>query len=78
LGWPYSERRIYAADFSFPTSNGGAYEVLPEFDFLYTDQGEMYLVLAIMGTDMRSTWRTLIARDIRNGSQNQTGLLRST
>ena len=51
LAWPYSERRIYPADFSFPTSNEGSYEVLHEFDFLYTDQGEMYFVLAIMGTE---------------------------
>jgi hypothetical protein len=51
LEWPYSERRIYPADFSFPTPDGGSYEVLHEFDFLYTEQGEMYFVLAILGTE---------------------------
>ena len=51
LEWPYSERRIYAADFCFPTENGDSYEVLHEFDFLHTDQGEMYFVLAILGTE---------------------------
>lgn len=51
LEWPYSERRIYAADFYFPTEDGGSYEVLREFDFLHTDQGEMYFVLAMLGTE---------------------------
>jgi hypothetical protein len=51
LEWPYSERRIYPADFSFPAPDGGSYEVLHEFDFLYTEQGEMYFVLAILGTE---------------------------
>lgn len=51
LECPYSERRIYAADFCFPTEDGGSYEVLHEFDFLHTDQGEMYFVLAILGTE---------------------------
>ena len=51
LEWPYSERRIYPADFSFPTPDGGSYEVLHEFDFLCTERGEMYFVLAILGTE---------------------------
>ena len=51
LKWPYSERRIYTAGFSFPAPDGGSFEVLHEFDFLYTDQGEMYFVLAILGTE---------------------------
>jgi hypothetical protein len=51
LEWPYSERRIYPADFSFPTPDGDSYEVLHEFDFLHTEQGEMYFVLAILGTE---------------------------
>lgn len=51
LEWPYSERRIYPADFSFPTPDGDSHEVLHEFDFLHTEQGEMYFVLAILGTE---------------------------
>ncbi len=51
LEWPYSEQRIYPADFSFPISDGSSYQVLHEFDFLYTEQGEMYFVLAILGTE---------------------------
>jgi len=51
LEWPYSERRIYAANFNFPTPDGSSYEVLYEFDFLHTEQGEMYFVMAIMGTE---------------------------
>ena len=51
LEWPYSERRIYPADFSFQDPDGGSYEVLHEFGFLYTEQGEMYFVLAILGTE---------------------------
>jgi hypothetical protein len=51
LEWPYSERRIYPADFHFPTSDGGSYEVLHEFDFLPTKQGEMYFVVAILGME---------------------------
>lgn len=78
LAWPYSERRIYPADCSFPTSDGRSYEVLHEFDFLYTDQGEMYFASRSWGRNMRSTWQALITRDIRNGSQNTMGLLRST
>lgn len=49
--WPYSERRIYPADFCFPAEDGGSYEVLHEFDLLYTDQREMYFVLAIFGNE---------------------------
>jgi hypothetical protein len=51
LEWPYSERRIYAADFDFPSEDGDSYEVLHEFNFLHTDQGEMYFVLAILGNE---------------------------
>jgi hypothetical protein len=58
LEWPYSERTIYPADFSFPTSGGGSYEVPHEFSFLHTEQGEMYFVLSILGTEyvINPTW----------------------
>jgi hypothetical protein len=53
LQWPYLKRRIYPADFSFGfgSGEGGSYEVLHEWDFLNTDTGEMYLVLAIFGME---------------------------
>jgi hypothetical protein len=48
--WPYSERRIYRTGHLFH-ENGEAFEVLHEWTFLYTDKGEMYFVLAILGTE---------------------------
>lgn len=51
LDWPYSERRIYGSDFLFPDGKGNAYEVLHEWIFLYTDSGEMYFVIAILGVE---------------------------
>jgi len=51
MEWPYSERRIYGSDFLFPDGKGNAYEVLHEWTFLYTDPGEMYFVIAILGIE---------------------------
>jgi hypothetical protein len=51
LEWPYSERQIYSFDFLFPSAGGESYEVLHEWTFLYTDKGEMYFVLAILGVE---------------------------
>jgi hypothetical protein len=50
--WPYSERRLYRADFTFPAdSESDAHEVLHEWTFLHTEHGEMYFVLAILGIE---------------------------
>jgi hypothetical protein len=51
LDWPYSERQIYPRDFRFPAENGESYEVLHEWTFLYTNNIEMYFVLAIFGVE---------------------------
>jgi hypothetical protein len=50
LEWPYSERRIYTPDQLFREA-GEEYEVLHEWTFLHTDQGEMYFVMAILGAE---------------------------
>ena len=33
------------------SSHGGSHQVLHEWDFLHTEAGEMYLVLAILGIE---------------------------
>lgn len=38
----------------------------------------MYFVLALLGTETRSTWQALISRGIPNGSRNMAAVLRST
>lgn len=48
--WPYSERRIYTPDRLF-REDKEEYEVLHEWTFLYTDKGEMYFVIAILGIE---------------------------
>jgi hypothetical protein len=51
LKWPFSKRRLYARDCSFTDQPGLEYEVLHEWLFLNTDQGEIYFVLAIFGAE---------------------------
>jgi len=51
LLWRFSERQIYSSDFLFAGQNGESYEVLHEWTFLYTDQPEMYFVLALLGVE---------------------------
>lgn len=48
--WPYSIRRIYSEEKVF-SSEDEEYQVLHEFRLLYTDAGELYIVLAIMGLE---------------------------
>jgi hypothetical protein len=50
LAWPYSERRIYPAGCLF-AGRTGRHEVLNEWTFLHTEEGEMYFVLAILGVE---------------------------
>jgi hypothetical protein len=50
LEWPYSERRIYTSDHLFQ-EGGEHFEVLHEWTFLQTEQGEMYFVMAILGVE---------------------------
>lgn len=49
--WPFYERRIYREHHKFNDVNGEAVEVLHEFDTLYTQQGELYVVVAILGVE---------------------------
>jgi hypothetical protein len=50
--WPYHERSLYPADFVFPAdTKSGPYETLHEWTFLYTDQTELYFVIAILGIE---------------------------
>lgn len=42
LEWPYSERQIYPVDFLFPSTEGKPYEVLHEWDFMSTEETELY------------------------------------
>jgi hypothetical protein len=51
LEWPFLRRRLYAQNCSFTDQAGLQYEVLHEWMFLGTEQGEIYFVLAIFGTE---------------------------
>jgi hypothetical protein len=48
--WPLHRRQTYAADHRFIDS-AEAFELLHEYDLLYTDSHEMYIVLAIFGVE---------------------------
>jgi hypothetical protein len=47
--WPFSLRRIYPENFVFADGSNPPYEVLHEFDVLYTRRSECYAVIAIFG-----------------------------
>ena len=50
--WYYTERRIYPEGEIFqPDSDPEAFEVLHEFDLLYTEEKELYFVCAIFGIE---------------------------
>jgi hypothetical protein len=51
--WEYHQRRIYEETDMFYCEKISAepYEVLHEFDFIYSDEGEMFFVLVIMGIE---------------------------
>jgi hypothetical protein len=50
--WGYSERRIYAEDARFEYSDcPEPYQVLHEFDLLYTKDKELFFVCAILGIE---------------------------
>jgi hypothetical protein len=48
--WPFSYRTLYPVNSIFKEGEG-FYEVLHEFDFLYTKSFELYFVLAIFGAE---------------------------
>ena len=49
--WPFNARRIYSEDKCFSDERGTDFEVLHEFDLLYTEEKELYLVCAIFGVE---------------------------
>ena len=49
--WPTHIRRIYDANKHWPTENGEPVQVVHEFDFLMTQNGELYFVLALCGQE---------------------------
>ena len=49
--WPYYKRRIYPEDKLFYEEGYGYFDVLHEFDLLYTKSNELYLILAIFGIE---------------------------
>ena len=48
--WPFSYRTLYPVNAVFDEGNT-YYEVLHEFDFLYTEAMELYFILAIFGVE---------------------------
>jgi hypothetical protein len=51
--WPYHQRRIYSEEAIFIdiVHHPEPYEILHEFDLLYTEELEMYFVMTIMGIE---------------------------
>jgi hypothetical protein len=47
--WSFHERKIYDENQGHPDQGGSSYQVLHEFDFLGTDELEIYFCLAIFG-----------------------------
>jgi hypothetical protein len=51
--WEYHQRRIYQEGDGFFNENisSETYEILHEFNFFYSDEGELFYVLVIMGIE---------------------------
>ena len=49
--WPYQERRLYEENHRFFDETNENYEVLHEFNTLYTEQQELYAVVIILGIE---------------------------
>ena len=50
--WPISIRRLYAESTRWSDATDDEYQILHEFEFLYTDEGELYFILALFGTEV--------------------------
>jgi hypothetical protein len=48
--WPFSHRRLYGQD-DLHVEGGYRYQILHEFDLLYTESHELYAVLCIFGEE---------------------------
>jgi hypothetical protein len=49
--WPFYERRLYGEHKMFTDETGQPYEILHEFNTLYTDHQELYVVVIILGVE---------------------------
>lgn len=49
--WPFHRRRIYPEQHRFRSGTSGDYEVLHEFTLLYTEDQQLYAVIAILGVE---------------------------
>jgi hypothetical protein len=49
--WPYYERRLYDEHKMFTGEDGEPFEILHEFDTLYTEQQELYAIVIILGIE---------------------------
>ncbi len=49
--WPFHKRTIYPPDFLFRESSSEWYEVTHEWTLLYTEEQELYLVVALFGVE---------------------------
>lgn len=49
--WPYYERRLYEENHRFSDEINVDYEILHEFNTLYTEQEELYVVIVILGIE---------------------------
>lgn len=50
--WPHHSRRIYDTNHRWVGEDGKDFQVVHEYDFLQTAQGELYLVLALYGLEL--------------------------
>ena len=50
--WSYHSRRIYDSNKRWPDEKGNSYQIVHEYDFLRTELGEVYFVLALFGLEL--------------------------
>lgn len=50
--WPIHVRTIYDQDSMWTDGTGAPYQLIHEFDFLVTDQSEIYFVLCLFGSEL--------------------------
>ncbi|MEC5407312.1 HNH endonuclease [Paraburkholderia sp. MPAMCS5] len=50
--WPHHSRRIYDINHRWNDERGDNVQVVHEYDFLYTELGELYFVLALYGLEL--------------------------
>ena len=50
--WPHHARRIYDTNHRWLGEDGKSFQVVHEYDFLHTNNGELYFVLALYGLEL--------------------------